>query len=143
MQFENSVFRQMRVEHTMQIYHNFYEYDFMDPANLLTALWKSDGVTGAPQARLGQPGVRRPGHPGRQRARHRQAPGSVPAGRAHPRRSAAAAFLCTQNIFQVWYPYISGIVPNERGEVAYRYLDVSRFQMYINNQVDQYRTATL
>jgi oligopeptide transport system substrate-binding protein len=56
---------------------------------------------------------------------------------------AAAAFLATQNIFQVWWPYISGIEPNDRGEVAYRYLDISRFQMYINNTVDQYRTATL
>ena len=39
-----------RTDKTMQIFHNFYEYDYMDPANLLTSLWRSDGKTGAPQA---------------------------------------------------------------------------------------------
>ena len=56
---------------------------------------------------------------------------------------AAAVFLATQNVFQVWWPYIVGIHPNKDGNVEYRFLDVSRFQMYIANNVDQYRTQTL
>ncbi len=142
-QFENSVFRQMRVDKTMQIYHNFYEYDFMDPANLLTSLWKSDGVTGALQHAWVNPEfddlVTQAGSEpdiDKRISLFQQAEEVLVS-------DAAAAFLCTQNIFQVWWPYIAGIKPNERGEVAYRYLDVSRFQMYINNQVDQYRSATL
>ena len=142
-QVENSVFRQMRNDKTMQVFHNFYEYDFMDPANLLTALWRSDGKTGAPQAAWVNP----------------QFDGLVTQAGKEPDSAkrlglfqlaekilvseAAAVFLATQNIYQVWYPYISGIHPNAAGDVAYRYLDISRFQMYINNNVDQYRTQTL
>lgn len=142
-QFENSVFRQMRVDKVMQIFHNFYEYDFMDPAHLLTALWKSDGVTGTYQHAWINPEfddlVTRAGSEPDIQTRldlFQQAERILV-------EDAAAAFLCTQNIFQVWWPYISGIAPNSEGNVAYRYLDISRLQMYINNTVDQYRTATL
>jgi oligopeptide transport system substrate-binding protein len=142
-QVENSVFRKMRTDKTMQIFHNFYEYDYIDPANLLTALWKSDGKTGAPQAAWV----------------NAQFDDLVTKAGSEPDSTkrldlfqqaekilvtdAAGVFLATQNIFQVWWPYIAGIAPNKKGDVAYRYLDISRFQMYINNQVDQYRTQTL
>jgi oligopeptide transport system substrate-binding protein len=142
-QVENSVFRQMRVDKTMQVFHNFYEYDFMDPANLLTALWRSDGQTGAPQHAWINPEfdelVTQAGSEPDTEKRlslFQQAEEILVS-------EAPAAFLATQNIFQIWWPYIAGIAPNARGEVAYRYLDVSRFQMYITNQVDQYRTQTL
>lgn len=142
-QLENSVWRALRIEKTMQVYHNFYEYDFMDPANLLTAIWRSDGVTGSRQNAWINPEfddlVTQAGSEpdtAKRLALFQQAEEILVS-------DVGAVFLCTQNVFQVWYPYISGIVPNERGEVAYRYLDVSRFQMYINNTVDQYRTATL
>ena len=142
-QVENQLFRQMRGEKTMQIFHNFYEYDFMDPVNLLTDQWKSDGVTGARQAAWISPEfddlVTQAGREpdGAKRLELFQQAEKILV------EDVAAVFMCTQNIFQVWYPYISGILPNKRGEVAFRYLDISRFQMYINNTVDQYRTATL
>ena len=142
-QVENSVFRKMRTDKTMQIFHNFYEYDYMDPANLLTALWRSDGKTGAPQAAWVNPQfddlVTQAGKEPDSAKRldlFQQAEKILVS-------EAAAVFLATQNIFGVWFPYISGIKPNSKGEIAYRYLDVSRFQMYINNQVDKYRTQTL
>ncbi|MCC7362633.1 MAG: twin-arginine translocation signal domain-containing protein [Anaerolineales bacterium] len=142
-QQENQVWRQMRGEKTMQIFHNFYEYDFMDPVNLLTDQWKSDGVTGARQAAWINPTfddlvtqAGREPDPAKRLELFQQAEKVLV-------EDVAGVFLCTMNIFQVWWPYISGIKPNSRGEVAFRYLDVSRFQMYINNTVDQYRTATL
>jgi oligopeptide transport system substrate-binding protein len=142
-QLENSVFRQARVDHTMQIFHNFYEYDFMDPVNLLTQQWMSDGVTGALQHAWINPEF---DDLVTQAGKEPDADKRIQLFQDAERilvEDAAAAFLATQNIFQVWWPYISGIEPNDRGEVAYRYLDISRFQMYINNTVDQYRTATL
>jgi ABC-type transport system substrate-binding protein len=142
-QVENSVFRQMRSEKKMAIFHNFYEYDFMDPANLLTALWKSDGKTGAPQAPwvnadfdklVTQAGTEADAV--KRIALYQQAEKILV-------EQAAAVFLDYMNIFQIWWPYLVGIKPNKKGEIAYRYLDVSRFQMYINNTVDQYRKVTL
>ena len=142
-QLENSVWRQARVDKTMQVFHNFYEYDFMDPANLLTSIWRSDGVTGSFQAAwvnpqfddlVNQAGV----EPGAdKRIQLFQDAEKILVS------DVAAIFLATQNIYQVWWPYISGIKPNSKGEVAYRYLDISRFQMYINDKVDDYRTQTL
>jgi oligopeptide transport system substrate-binding protein len=142
-QLENSVWRQARVDKTMQVFHNFYEYDFMDPANLLTSIWRSDGVTGSFQAAwvnkefddlVNQAGVE---PDAAKRIQLFQDAEKILVS------DVAAVFLATQNIYQVWWPYISGIKPNSKGEVAYRYLDISRFQMYINNQVDNYRTQTL
>lgn len=142
-QVENSVFRQMRSEKKMQVFHNFYEYDYMDPANLITTLWKSDGKTGAPQV----PWVNaqfddlctKAGtevDPAKRIALYQEAEKILVT-------EAPGAFLDYMNIFQIWWPYLVGIKPNKKGEVAYRYLDISRFQMYINNTVDQYRTQTL
>ncbi|MEP7357937.1 MAG: ABC transporter substrate-binding protein [Anaerolineales bacterium] len=142
-QVENSVFRQMRNDKKMAIFHNFYEYDFIDPANLLTALWKSDGTTGAPQAAwvnksfddlVTQAGTE--ADSAKRLELFQQAEKILV-------EDVAGIFLATQNVFQVWWPYIAGIHPNKDGNVEYRFLDISRFQMYIANNVDQYRTQTL
>jgi len=142
-QVENSLFREMRSKKEMQIFHNFYEYDYMDPANLLTSLWKSDGVTGAPQ------------HPWVNAEFDDLVTNAGSETDAAKRielfqqaekilvSEVAAVFISDMNIFQVWWPYLTGIKPNKKGEIAYRYLDVSRYQMYISNVVDNYRTQTL
>ena len=142
-QLENSVWRQKRNAKEMQIFHNFYEYDFIDPANLLTALWKSDGKTGAGQAAWVNPQfdslVTQAGTEADSAKRldlFQQAEKILV-------EDAAAVFLATQNVFQIWWPYIVGIHPNKDGNVEYRFLDISRFQMYISNNVDQYRNQTL
>ena len=51
----------------------------------------------------------------------------------------AGIFLTHQITHQVWYPYLSGFVPDKTGNVVFRYLDISRFQMYIRNDVDDWR----
>jgi len=142
-QVENSVFRKMRTDKTMQIFHNFYEYDFMDPANLLTALWRSDGKTGAPQAAWVNPQFDDLVTQAGKEPDSAKRLGLFQQAEKILVSEAAAVFLATQNIFGVWFPYISGIHPNAKGEIAYRYLDVSRFQMYITKDVDKYRTQTL
>ena len=42
-------------------------------------------------------------------------------------------------IFQAWWPYIGGIRKDITGRYVFRYLDISRFQMYIRNDVDEWR----
>jgi ABC-type transport system substrate-binding protein len=142
-QVENSVFRQMRNDKVMQVFHNFYEYDFIDPANLLTALWKSDGKTGAPQAAWVNPEFDKLVTQAGTEADSAKRLGLFQQAEKILVEDAAAVFLATQKVFQVWWPYIVGIHPNKEGNVEYRFLDVSRFQMYIANNVDQYRTQTL
>jgi hypothetical protein len=40
---------------------------------------------------------------------------------------------------QVWFPYLTGFEPDKNGNIVFRYLDISRFQMYIRNDVDEWR----
>jgi hypothetical protein len=48
-------------------------------------------------------------------------------------------FLSQTVTYQIWYPYLTGFEPDKRGNVVFRYLDISRFQMYIRNDVDEWR----
>ncbi len=50
---------------------------------------------------------------------------------------AAAAFITHQVVYQIWWPWVVGMHPNSTGNVVFRWLDISRFQMYIRNDVDQ------
>ncbi len=48
-------------------------------------------------------------------------------------------FLTHMVIHQVWHPYLTGFEPDKNGNTVFRYLDISRFQMYIRNDVDEWR----
>ena len=46
---EGAVWSARRARHDMPIYLGQYEYDFLDPANMLTRLWRSTSETGSPR----------------------------------------------------------------------------------------------
>jgi len=50
-----------------------------------------------------------------------------------------AVFLTHMVTHQVWWPYLTGFEPDRAGNVVFRYLDISRFQMYIRSDVDRWR----
>jgi hypothetical protein len=45
-------------------------------------------------------------------------------------------FLAHQVVFQIWWPWIVGMHPNNEGNVVFRWLDIARFQMYVHKDVD-------
>lgn len=136
---EGSVWGARRVAHTMPAYIGEYEYDYLDPANLLTRLWKSTGANGSP----------------RHAWRNEKFDELVTlAGREidDAKRFAlygdaerilvedvGGIFLSHMVIHQVWYPYLTGFEPDKNGSTVFRYLDISRFQMYLRNDVEDWR----
>ncbi|HEX8736759.1 MAG TPA: hypothetical protein VF721_15615, partial [Pyrinomonadaceae bacterium] len=48
-------------------------------------------------------------------------------------------FISQSVTYQIWYPYLTGFAPDKNGNVVFRYLDISRFQMYIREDVDEWR----
>ena len=136
---EGAVWAQRRAAHALQIFRGQYEYDFLDPANLLTHLWRSADEQGSPRhawrnVRFDEL-VTQAGRSAAERTRlglYQQAERVLV-------EDAAAAFLTHQKTFQVWWPYLTGFPPDKSGNVVFRYLDIARFQMYLRNDVDQWR----
>lgn len=137
---EGSVWGVRRAAHSMPLYVGEYEYDYLDPANLLTRLWKSNSANGSP----------------RHAWKNEKFDELVAlAGREidEPKRFAlyqdaerilvedvGGIFLTHSVVHQVWYPYLTGFEPDKNGNTVFRYLDVSRFQIYLRNDVDQWRS---
>ena len=46
---ESAVWGAQRSRHEMPLYRGQYEYDYLDPANMLTRLWRSSGENGSPR----------------------------------------------------------------------------------------------
>lgn len=136
---ENTVWAARRAQHAMQIYHGQYEYDFLDPANMLTHLWRSTNEQGSPRhawrnARFDEL-VTQSGRELDEQSRmalYRQAERVLV-------EDVGAVFLTHMVTHQVWWPYLTGFAPDDSGNVVFRYLDISRFQMYIRSDVDRWR----
>jgi hypothetical protein len=47
-----------------------------------------------------------------------------------------AIFIGHQVVFQIWWPWLTGMHPDKTGNVVFRWLDIARFQMYVRNDVD-------
>ena len=136
---EGAVWAAQRSRHEMPLYRGQYEYDFLDPANMLTRLWRSTGENGSPR------------HAWRnvqfddlvtQAGREIDEPKRLDLyGQAEKAlvQDVGGLFLTHQVTHQVWYPYLTGFAPDKNGNVVFRYLDISRFQMYIRNDVDEWR----
>jgi ABC-type transport system substrate-binding protein len=125
----------------MQIYKGPYEYDYLDPANLLTSLWRSVDDKGSPRhswknERFDELVTQA----GREVDETKRIATYQEAERILV-EDVGAVFLTHSVIFQIWWPYIAGIPANDEGNVVYRWLDLSRLQMYINNTVDELRPA--
>ncbi len=136
---ENAVWGQKRAEHSMMVYKGPYEYDYLDPANMLTALWRSTSEKGSPRHAWKNDRfdelVTAAGHEVDQEKRMQM----YQEAKRILVEDVGAVFLTHQVIFQIWWPYLTGMHPDKDGNVVFRYLDISRFQMYIRNDVDEWR----
>jgi oligopeptide transport system substrate-binding protein len=133
----------MRANHQMMVYKGPYEYDYIDPANLLAALWHSTPHGGTPASQWGSP--RHPWYSAQfdQLCDQARVEADVPT-RMQKFQDAESIlvsnvggiFLTHQIVFQIWYPWIAGIPANHAGDVVFRWMDISLFQMYIHKDVD-------
>jgi len=143
-QLEGGVWGQMRAEHTMMAYRGPYEYDFVDPSNLLTGLWRS---VPAPEGQSEPWGS--PRHPWKSEEFDNlvtEAGSEVDVDTRVQLFQDAEKILCDdvggvflahQVVFQIWWPWVVGMAANSEGNVVFRWLDIARFQMYISQDVDE------
>ena len=136
---ENGVWAAQQAQHAMPLYRGQYEYDFLDPANMLTRLWRSTSEQGSPRHAWRNANfdelVAQAGCEINDQHRinlYQQAERILV-------EDVGGIFLTHLVTHQVWYPYLTGFEPDKNGNVVFRYLDISRFQMYIRNDVDQWR----
>lgn len=142
-QVDNATWGDLRSKHQMMAYRGPYEYDFIDPANLLTSLWRS---VPAPEGQKEPWGS--PRHPWKNDQFDQLCTDAGKeadqAKRIQEYQQAeeilvsdyAAAFLAHQVVFQIWWPWITGMAADKTGNVVYRWLDLSMFQMYVRKDVD-------
>lgn len=136
---EGSVWGARRAAHSMPIYVGEYEYDYLDPANLLTRLWKSSGANGSPRhAWKNDRFDELVALAGREIDEAKRFSIYGDAERILV-EDVGGIFLTHMVIHQVWYPYLTGFEPDKTGRTVFRYLDISRFQMYMRNDVDDWR----
>jgi oligopeptide transport system substrate-binding protein len=136
---ENGFWAAQQAQHAMPLYRGQYEYDFLDPANMLTRLWRSTSERGSPRHAWRNANfdelVTQAGREINDQTRinlYQQAEHILV-------EDVGGIFLTHMVTHQVWYPYLTGFEPDKNGNVVFRYLDISRFQMYIRNDADQWR----
>ena len=125
----------------MPLYRGQYEYDFLDPANMLTRLWRSTSEKGSPRHSWKNQNF---DELVTQAQREIDEPKRLNLYQNAERilvEDVGGLFLTHSVSHQVWYPYLTGFEPDKNGNVVFRYLDISRFQMYIRNDVDEWRES--
>jgi ABC-type transport system substrate-binding protein len=136
---ENTVWRKMRSEKQMMMFYGCCEYDYIDPANLLGTYWRSVDERGSgsyPWTNANFDALL-----------DKASTISDPAERIATYKEAerilvgevGGVFLTHGLIFQAAWPYIAGIKNDVTGAPNFRGLDISRFQMYIRDDVGNYR----
>lgn len=147
-QLEGGVWGQNRAEHKMQAYRGPYEYDYPDPSNMLTGLFRSGA---APEGKVEPWGS--PRHPWKSDEFDTlvTAAGSESDVKTRIQQfqdaerllveDIGAIFLAHQVVFQIWWPWLVGMAPDKTGNSVFRWLDISRFQMYIHKDVDEMKAA--
>jgi oligopeptide transport system substrate-binding protein len=138
---EGGVWGDLRSKHQMMIYKGPYEYDYLDPANMLTSLWKSTSDQGSPRhawkSQKFDDLVATAGKTADEKTRiglYQQAERVLV-------EDVGAVFLSHQVIAQVWWPYIAGIPVDNQGLQVFRWLDITRYQLYIRNDVAKWRSV--
>ncbi len=136
---EGSVWSARRAAHSMPAYIGEYEYDYLDPANLLTRLWRSTSANGSPRhAWRNEKFDELVAQAGREIDEAKRFSIYGDAERVLI-EDVGGIFLTHMVVHQVWYPYLTGFEPDKTGNTVFRYLDISRFQMYIRNDVGNWR----
>jgi len=136
---EGGAWGERRAAHTMMIYKGPYEYDYLDPANMLTSLWRSVNANGSPRHSWKSDKFDQLVNQGGTTA--------DPAARVKLYQDAekilvddvGGIFLSHQVIAQIWWPYLAGIPTDKQGLQVFRWLDITRYQMYIRNDVAKWR----
>jgi ABC-type transport system substrate-binding protein len=137
---EGGVWGDLRGKHQMMIYKGPYEYDYLDPANMLTSLWRSNSDQGSPRhswknAKFDEL-ITTAGKTADDKTRislYQQAERILV-------EDVGAVFLSHQVITQVWWPYITGIPTDNQGLTVYRWLDTTIYSLYIRNDVAKWRS---
>jgi oligopeptide transport system substrate-binding protein len=136
---EGAVWSAKRSRHEMPLYQGQYEYDFLDPANMLTRLWRSTDANGSPRHAWRNEKfdelVTRAG-------REIEEPKRISLYQEAEKilvEDVGGLFLTQTVTYQIWYPYLTGFAPDKNGNTVFRYLDIARFQMYIRDDVDEWR----
>jgi len=143
-QLDAGVWGQMRADHAMMAYRGPYEYDFVDPSNMLTGLWRS---VAAPEGKSEPWGS--PRHPWKSEEFDKLVTDAGSEADVAKRiqmfmdaekilvEDVGGVFLAHQVVFQIWWPWLVGMAANKEDNVVFRWLDIARFQMYIRNDVDE------
>jgi len=138
---DGGVWGQRRAEHTMQVWAGAYEYDYLDPSNMLTSLWRSVGPQGSPRhnylnadfdALLDKAAVEQDAE---QRIKYFQDAEKILC------EDVGGIFLNHNLIFQILCPYLTGIPADKNGNVVWRGLDITLYQAYFRNDVTDFRTT--
>jgi ABC-type oligopeptide transport system substrate-binding subunit len=126
----------------MQVFRGSYEYDFVDPSNLLTGLFHSIPAPTGKKEPWGS--VRHNWKSDQFDMLVDQANGETDVAKRAMEYQQAEAILCSdvgviflahQIVFQIWWPWLVGMHPDKTGNVVFRWLDISFSQMYIRNDV--------
>ena len=127
-----------RSERTLQVYIGSYRFEYRDPANLLSALWRSVDERGSFH------------HAWVNASFDKLVTGAGGTADAEQRMSAygaaervlvedvGAVFFTHNYIYDMWWPHITGIPLNNDGLQVYR-LDRTPYQMYIREDFDKWR----
>lgn len=141
---EPGVWGQMRAEHGMQAYRGPYEYDYVDPSNMLTGLFRSQPAPEGKEEPWGSPR-----HPWKSEEFDQLVTDAGAEADVETRlqmyqqaeeilaSDVGVVFLAHQVVFQIWWPWLVGIAPDRTGNQVFRWLDISRFQMYIHQNVEE------
>jgi len=140
---EGGVWGAERAAHNMQAYRGPYEYDYVDPSNMLTGLWRSTPAPEGQEEPWGSPRHSWKNDEFDQLVTAAGGEGDIET-RLQMYRDAetllvdevGAVFLAHQVVFQIWWPWLVGMHPDRNGNVVYRWLDIAFSQMYIRNDVD-------
>jgi ABC-type transport system substrate-binding protein len=130
-------------EHDMQVFCARYEYDYVDPSNMLTGLFRS---IPAPEGKAEPWGSPRHNWKSEQfdqlvtdaggEADVAKRIGMYQEAENNLVTDIGAIFIGHQVVFQIWWPWLTGMHPDKTGNVVFRWLDIARFQMYVRNDVD-------
>jgi ABC-type transport system substrate-binding protein len=135
---EGAQWGKLRSERAMQVYKGPYEYDYLDPANFLR-LFRSTDEKGSPRHPWVNAEFDENFDAGQNEADDAKRFASYAAAEKALIEDRGAIPLSHMVIFQAWWPYVAGIPKDITGRYVFRYLDISRFQMYIRDDVDDWR----
>jgi len=136
-----------RANHEMPMYFSQYEYDYIDPSNLMTGLFHSSVSAatahdttpdkwGSPRhgwynadfdALLDKADIE--ADVTTRLSLYQQA-------EAIQVNDAGQIFYDHQVIYQIWWPWVAGVPVDNTGNQVWRYLDITAFQVYISKDVD-------